>query len=46
MEFDWDFQELKKFEQVALVYTRMTTQLMKLSLKFQICEFIDLHAEI
>jgi hypothetical protein len=35
-----------KFEQLALVCTRMTTQLMKLSLKFQICEFIDLLAGI
>jgi hypothetical protein len=39
MEFDWNFQELKNFEQEAPDRTWMIDQLIKGKLQFQICEF-------
>ncbi len=45
MEFDWNFQELMKFEQGAIVCTRMTHQLMKMNLEIQNLESLNLHQE-
>jgi hypothetical protein len=45
LEFDLETQELMKFEQVALDCIGMVDQLMKRSLGFQICEFIDMLQE-
>jgi hypothetical protein len=39
MEFDWNSQELKNFEQEAPDRTWMIDQLIKGKLQFQICEF-------
>jgi hypothetical protein len=36
MEFDWNFQELKNFEQEAPDHTWMIDQLIKEKLEFQI----------
>jgi hypothetical protein len=36
MEFDWNFQEWMKFEQVAPTWTWITDQVMKRNLEFQI----------
>jgi hypothetical protein len=45
MELDWNFPELKKLEQGALVCTCILDQLMKRIWKFQIGEFLDLLQE-
>jgi hypothetical protein len=45
IEFEWNFQILMEFERETHVCTWMTDQLMKISLEFQIGEFIDLLQE-
>jgi hypothetical protein len=45
MVFDWNFQDLIKFEQEAPDCTWMIDQLMKRSLKLQICGIIGLLRE-
>jgi hypothetical protein len=39
MEFDFNFQELKNFEQEAPICTWIIVQILKRNLEFQICEF-------
>jgi hypothetical protein len=41
MDFDSNFQELMKIEQVAPICFQMTHQLMKRNLELKICEFLD-----
>jgi hypothetical protein len=42
MEFLFEPQDLMTFEQEAPICTWMADQLVKRSLEFQICEFLDL----